>query len=409
MLPKRLAQFLNCRYNHVSFWKKCMMRWPAIVLKYSSLLPVPLSIITLFLLLMAMEWSLFDHFLFLWSVCEIGFFLSWKKKMQGRLIRKPYAVDLVKRGAMVKHCLTHAGDVQELFSRWMLEQPNEPLHLEYSKPFINDMFFDKVPETMTPEEMVVAKEVYQIFHEHFSPNLKPNAPLENFRFMSPATDFFPRYPKPIITSLAIFTLGSLAYSILHSLGFRQHVTRRLSYWFLPGDSSEPPIMYIHGIGIGYTMYLPKIYSVLPAHPGRAVILLDLPHISMLPTDLILDHDETLQALDAMFLRHNLEKVTLVTHSYGTIVASWIIQHRTQYLSKSLLVDPVCFMMVDPMLTYSFLYTKPKCILHEMSRFFFSTDPLISLALTKKMTGTNLSSTPSISPSPQQSSYPEMIG
>ncbi|KAJ9077504.1 hypothetical protein DSO57_1016106 [Entomophthora muscae] len=233
---------------------------------------------------------------------------------------------------------------------------------------------------MTPEEMVVAEEVYQIFNEHFSPNLKPNAPLENFRLMSPATDFFTKYPKPIITSLVIFTLGSLAYSILHSLGFRQHVTRRLSYWFLPGDSSEPPIMYIHDIGIGYAMYLPKIYSVLTAHPGRAVILLDLPYISMLPTDVILDHDETLQALDAMFLRHNLENVSLVAHSYGTIVTSWIIQHRPQYLSKSLLVDHICFMMWDPMLAYSFLYAKPKCILHEMARFFLSTDPLINHTL-----------------------------
>ncbi|KAJ9056842.1 hypothetical protein DSO57_1028741 [Entomophthora muscae] len=105
---------------------------------------------------------------------------------------------------------------------------------------------------------------------------------------------------------------------------------------------------------------------------------------MAPVDVILDYDQTIKAVDAMFTRHRLEKVSLVGHSYGSIIASWLIQQRPQYLAHAHLVDPVCFMMWKHNLLYSFLFEEPNCIFHEFMRFALSKDPNISKAISKEL-------------------------
>ncbi|KAJ9077809.1 hypothetical protein DSO57_1013234 [Entomophthora muscae] len=115
-----------------------------------------------------------------------------------------------------------------------------------------------------------------------------------------------------------------------------------------------------------------------------MMLLELPHICMGSVNAIRDHDQFLKAFDAVIMRHDLEKVAVVGQSYGTIMASWMIQQRPQHLTHAYLVDPVCFLMWDPELIYSFLYEGPKCMFHELAREFLSRDPLIMHTLTQEL-------------------------
>ncbi|KAJ9074773.1 hypothetical protein DSO57_1003051 [Entomophthora muscae] len=126
-------------------------------------------------------------------------------------------------------------------------------------------------------------------------------------------------------------------------------------------------MYFHGLGIGYFSYLPTLHALLAANPGRGVILVDLPHVSIAPFNVILDYDQTIKAVDAMFTCHCLEKVSLVGHSCGSIIASWLIQQQPQYLAHAHLVDP-----------------EPNCIFHKFMWFVLSKDPNISKAISKEL-------------------------
>ncbi|KAJ9077498.1 hypothetical protein DSO57_1016100 [Entomophthora muscae] len=384
MLNKKLADLLNLRYADVPPWKRWLMRTPLLVTKWLMLSAFPSAVITFFILLLARKWSILDHGMFLWSICEISCYIYWTKQMGKPYTRKSFTIALDQRVPFVKHILSHIGNVEETFSRWMLVRPPGALSIEHLKPFIRDMFFEKDISDMSSNELVIAEEIYDISKKYLKQPPEPTKSLAKVNFMSPTNDTFPYYPKPMFFTIAICALNNLAHYVLYSLGFCRHETCRLAYWFLSGDSDEPPIMYIHGLGLGYILYLTEIYSIMKVHPGRNIILLEFPHVCMQPTDVILDHDQTLQALDAIFLRHGLEKVSLVSQSYGTIIASWIIRQRPQYVAKSVLVDPVCFMMWDPTMANIFLYAAPLCMSHEGFRFGLATDPLISLALTKKM-------------------------
>ncbi|KAJ9077502.1 hypothetical protein DSO57_1016104 [Entomophthora muscae] len=384
MLNKKVADLLNLRYADVPPWKRWLMRSPLLVTKWLMLSAFPAAVITFLLLLLSRKWSILDHVMLLWSVCEIACYIYWKKRMEKPSTRKPFTVGLNQRVALVKYILSQAENVEETMSRWMLSRPQGALNIEYFKPFFRSMFFDKDISDMSPDELKIADEIYDLFNEHIKQTPEPAKHQAKAHFMSPATDTFPYYPKPLVFTIAICALNNLAHYALATLGFRRHVTRRLAYWFLAGDSDKPPIMYIHGLGLGYIMYLTKTYSIMKAHPGRTIILLEFPHICMQPTDVILDHDQTLRALDAIFIRHSLRKVSLVGHSYGTIVASWIIRQRPQYVAKSVLVDPVCFMMWDPTMAHTLLYADPFCMNHEGIRYMLAADPLISLTLSKKM-------------------------
>ncbi|KAJ9074774.1 hypothetical protein DSO57_1003052 [Entomophthora muscae] len=384
MIPKKISNFLNCPYNQVPFWHRCIMRLPIQAFIYFLLIPVPLSVITLAYLLTVDKWSVMHSLLFVWSTCEIAFFLSWKKQMQVPFIRKPFAGDLTTRVTLAQRFLAHAGNIQEAFAGWMHERPDEPLHIEYFKPLINFFFFDKKEEEMTLKEKVEAEEVYKLFNEKIPSNPDPSQPLKSFSFIDQTADDMPYHPKPLMLYLTVKALQTLTSSILYTLGFRRYVTRGLAYWFLPGNSPKPPVMYIHGLGMGYFVYLPTLHALLSSNPGRGVILVDLPHVGMAPVDVILNHDQTIKAVDAMFTRHRLEKVSLVGHSYGSLVASWLIQKRPQYLGHVHLVDPVCFMMWKHNLLYSFLFEEPKCIFHEFMRFALSKDPNISHTLSKEV-------------------------
>ncbi|KAJ9077495.1 hypothetical protein DSO57_1016097 [Entomophthora muscae] len=140
MISKKVSRFLSYPYDKVPFWQRWMMRLPIQSLIYLMLIPVPLSVITLAYLLTVEKWSLLEYLLFVWSTCEIAFFISWKKQMQVPFKRKPFTGDQTARATLAKRFLAHAGNIQEAFAGWMIERPEESLHIEYFKPLINFFF-----------------------------------------------------------------------------------------------------------------------------------------------------------------------------------------------------------------------------------------------------------------------------
>jgi hypothetical protein len=91
-------------------------------------------------------------------------------------------------------------------------------------------------------------------------------------------------------------------------------------------------------------------------------------------------DETIEAVDEIFRRHNLKTCSWVAHSYGTIVTTWVIKERPKYIYKLSFVDPVCFTLWEPDLIYNFLYRIPPGPIHRLCQFFVAQDLLVSYTL-----------------------------
>jgi len=130
------------------------------------------------------------------------------------------------------------------------------------------------------------------------------------------------------------------------------------------------------------MYVSLVKSIRQLHPSRPVFILELPHISLKVFHSVPSHDETVSAMDFIFERHGLHgrNCSFIAHSYGSIVAAWILKQRPNYISKLCMVDPVCFTLWEPDLIYNFLYRVPSKPIERLCQFFVAQDMLVAFTL-----------------------------
>jgi pimeloyl-ACP methyl ester carboxylesterase len=65
-----------------------------------------------------------------------------------------------------------------------------------------------------------------------------------------------------------------------------------------------------------------------------------------------------EAVMCMMRAEGLQQACLVAHSYGTAVASRLLQAAPQRVHSLALLDPVCFGMFMPNMLRNFLYKRP---------------------------------------------------
>ncbi|KAI8054249.1 hypothetical protein BDF22DRAFT_678042 [Syncephalis plumigaleata] len=90
----------------------------------------------------------------------------------------------------------------------------------------------------------------------------------------------------------------------------------------------------------------------------------------------LDSCRDLESITHMFERHQLAPAIWMGHSFGTIICSWI----ERYLTRTILVDPVCFQLWEPGLVYNAIYRPPPNWLLQLMRCVVSSEHGIALTL-----------------------------
>lgn len=126
-------------------------------------------------------------------------------------------------------------------------------------------------------------------------------------------------------------------------------SKDVSYWYrLPSPSKGNvreeslkevnPLVFIHGVGgLGFCHSLIEDIRVATQDDNVPIVLIDLPHVSLRIYDeipLIQSQTKAIsKILDDVTSNaggdRSLSKATLVGHSYGTAVMSWIVQHEPE--------------------------------------------------------------------------------
>ena len=215
---------------------------------------------------------------------------------------------------------------------------------------------------------------------------------------------------------AVFTVAVdvvAPWILTRKLGFTRRRAGRISYYFHPGNSSasqgdKRPIFFWHGIGIGLAPYYVWLSNVLST--GRPLIVPEIPEAvctlgSSAPLFRYLSCNrpvsvmETVESFDKMLaevrefvgnevLPENFQ-VSLIGHSYGTFVCSWLIEHRSERLCHVCLVDPVSVMLHHADVCDKFLYGKTSRLkegsstskqVDELLRYFVRQEPGIVMTL-----------------------------
>ncbi|KAJ3363842.1 hypothetical protein GGF32_003505 [Allomyces javanicus] len=151
----------------------------------------------------------------------------------------------------------------------------------------------------------------------------------------------------------------------------------------PTRATPPPILFIHGLGVGIMPYLPfLIYTAWTT--GRPVALLNVPCVSL---RVFPSPPPTPAGMNAFVRRiwaeYNVPKTTVVGHSLGTSFTSWLVKDATtldKVVDAAVFFDPVCFGLCMFDVAYNFIYKTPQTYTQLFIRYFAGRDGNIANCL-----------------------------
>ncbi|KAG8941755.1 hypothetical protein FRC00_012215 [Tulasnella sp. 408] len=156
--------------------------------------------------------------------------------------------------------------------------------------------------------------------------------------------------------------------------------------------TQSPLVLMHGLGLGVIQYVPSILLLMQHIPSDRPILIPLqPNISQAifhPTHVLpLTRDQWVNGLKLLFekLRWDEEGVTMVSHSKGSLIHTWMLKAYPELIKRSCFVDPgmtsgVCFCLWEGDLAWNFVYRKPTNAIQLIMKYFAATEPGIALAV-----------------------------
>ena len=152
-----------------------------------------------------------------------------------------------------------------------------------------------------------------------------------------------------------------------------------TYWHRPHTSTTRlPVLFIHGIGIGlypYASFLAELNHATEADGDVGIIAVEIMPISFRITHAALVKEEMCTEIMKILRKHKWEKFVLVTHSYGSVIATHLLRDQTvsNMISSTLLIDPVTFLLHHPDVAYNFTFRKPKRANEYQLHYFGSMD------------------------------------
>ncbi|CCM05133.1 uncharacterized protein FIBRA_07341 [Fibroporia radiculosa] len=170
-----------------------------------------------------------------------------------------------------------------------------------------------------------------------------------------------------------------------SLISRKSLHPDIAYWYRPHRSkTKQPIIFLHGIGIGLWPYVRFFFELLVEDPEVGIIAVENLAVSMRISQPPLPREVMLSVLLSILDHHNLPRIVLAAHSYGTVLAAHILRDPifSKRVVSMLLVDPIPFLLYLPGVAHNFVYRQPRRASEWQLWYFASRDPDISRALSR---------------------------
>ncbi|KAK3240087.1 hypothetical protein CYMTET_50041 [Cymbomonas tetramitiformis] len=196
-------------------------------------------------------------------------------------------------------------------------------------------------------------------------------------------------PRPLLSYIVTHFVCHcvVTHSMMRARGFRRQYSSeaKLGCWWLTppapsngaadvtGAGARPPILFIHGLGVGILPYIRQLDALLTAEPGRSVFILDLPNISLYtaPDASMPSPFEVAEGIVKMLGCHGVhEGVHVMGHSYGTAVAAWLVKWAPpRWVAACTLLDPICFLLYNHSVAFNFVYRRPTTPLDCFLNYF----------------------------------------
>lgn len=146
--------------------------------------------------------------------------------------------------------------------------------------------------------------------------------------------------KPYFITKTLRIIKKVTDYILWLIGFEKHeLNYGIRYWIKNNvDSKKRPILILHGIGMGYLFYMNYI---LHLSKTRTVIIFEMPNISY--SNMVDFYPSLSEIYDTIYdIIKSYSNLDIFGHSYGSVLASYIIKKNPCLFVNKFFLDPICF-------------------------------------------------------------------
>ncbi|KAK8075507.1 hypothetical protein PG997_010170 [Apiospora hydei] len=313
------------------------------------------------------------------------------------------------RRALFLRCDENVPDFDRYLRLWFLGADPAEIRRDNVRDFILWAFFDRRPGAESADEAAECAGYLDIIEQRLGHELEPGrGSAQSLRLTFDSIET--RYRSFIWYILIwIVDLGTHVQLAWH--GFEYHAlpaakfasvlpprmqsffarnrsaSGELSYWHRPHTAKgKKPIVFLHGIGVGLWTYA-SFLSSLGKHvdsQGEAgddegevgIIALEIMPISFRLTAAPLGKLDFLDEMARVLAAHGWGEFVLVTHSYGSALATHMLHSRElgPRVDSVVLVDPVTILLHMPDVAYNFTRRRPRGANEWQLWYFASTDP-----------------------------------
>lgn len=186
-------------------------------------------------------------------------------------------------------------------------------------------------------------------------------------------------------------MNQLAHLVLYAWGFtrrRKYDSNSMSIYYRPAQTkisnleiNKIPLVFIHGIGIGFAHYLGLIYS-FPRDVD--VYLVEWSHVAMQMSYIVPSSSKVVSLLTKVLDDDQHPEACFLGHSLGTTAISWMLHSSEgkKKVASTLLLDPVVFLLCDPKVATAFVYKNPTTAIDFLMHFFLSRELFIANSLSR---------------------------
>lgn len=164
--------------------------------------------------------------------------------------------------------------------------------------------------------------------------------------------------RPLLLYIGSAVKNVVGDFLLQLSGFSRASLRAVTYWHKGSQSKESPMLFFHGISTGWIFYYFLIVNLAGSRP---VVLIDLDTIKI--NSLVFDMPDenvfvdSVKDICALHFGANAT-VSVVGHSFGTILAAWLLRAHPTLISHLTLLDPVSLLLGLPDVAFNFLHKAP---------------------------------------------------
>lgn len=356
-----------------------------------------------------------DGLLTCWMVLEAMYFPYWLATFRRLSKRSPpmnSCKSQVERCELLSKCLAasklaSAADNDEVFEvyrewflRWFLREDSSAVKLHQLRrgnvdEWVAWAFFD-----LSLNEITSLSDLRDLV-DKIEDALKvkfPSGHNPKTRCIRLTIDKVHATQRPLVYYWAISLLLALGKAGLYLLGYSQRIVQRKAgllsaetlgtVFYRPATNAAAdntaPIVFCHGLGVGYVHYLLMLWRLPTTSP---VYLLDFPNITMtLGAETMPSVSDTTLLVKAMLEADGFKSACFVAHSFGTICVSWLLNSKDaniRSLVKScVLIDPISLMLFDPAVAFNFVHRRPSNSVQIMMSYFVSQELYIAHTLAR---------------------------